>query len=314
MAFDPVLAVCCSDIHLSLKPPVARSEETSWFDAMARALDQITALAEKHHAAVLCAGDIFDRWNAPAELINFALERLPNMYAIPGNHDLPMHQPELVKRSAYWTLVEAGKITHLFAETNVPWKTPEGNTLPFAGLKLHPFPFNGIASPPEKKRQQTHVALTHEYLWVPGSSYHGAPEESRLGKRAKTFAGFDVVVVGDNHMGFTRKLKNGTTVLNCGTVLRRKSNEAPYQPHVGLIYKSGKVERVPLDTSKDVLIETAAIEELEENPDIANFIEELAGMQATCLNFKDAMKQALDKCGARSKVRDVILEALGESV
>ena len=35
-----------------------------------------TTFYNGHPVPVICAGDIFDRWNAPAELINFALAYL----------------------------------------------------------------------------------------------------------------------------------------------------------------------------------------------------------------------------------------------
>ena len=108
-----VIAVLCSDIHLSLKCPVARSAEPNWLEATKRSLDELRSVAEEHNAHVVVAGDIFDRWNSPPEIINFAIENLPNCYAIPGQHDLPNHRYEEIERSAYYTLIKAGIIENL---------------------------------------------------------------------------------------------------------------------------------------------------------------------------------------------------------
>ncbi|GAG04154.1 unnamed protein product, partial [marine sediment metagenome] len=123
-----VLALLCSDLHLSHVPPAARSAESDWYAAMKRPLDEIRELARLHGKAdglkqvkILCAGDVFDssgadrrRWNSPPELINFAIDALPEgMYCIPGQHDLPNHNYGEIKRSAYWTLAKAGKLHNL---------------------------------------------------------------------------------------------------------------------------------------------------------------------------------------------------------
>lgn len=299
---DPVIALTCSDIHLQLRTPPCRADEKSWTDCMKKSLWEISELAEKHRAAILCAGDIFDRWNSSAELINFAMQNLPPMYAIPGNHDLPMHQPELVHRSAYWTLYEAGKITDI-----------SGKVMRFnwhgMGVVLYGFPFDKTLQ--RKPGKGLHIALTHEYLWVPGCEYNGATQDTRLGARAKKLSEFDVVVVGDNHVAFDRKLKSGTRVINCGTVFRRKSNEASYTPRVGLIHASGSVSEHRLDCAQDKILKTIPPEaEQADDEEIADFIEELSGLHSSGMNFKDAMHQAMAMRKSPKLVKQMILEAM----
>lgn len=98
-----VIAVLCSDIHLCHTCPPARSNEPNWYDAMARTLDELAGIASHYYVPILCAGDVFDRWNSPPELINFAIKHLPPMHCIPGQHDLPNHSLEDIRRSAYST-------------------------------------------------------------------------------------------------------------------------------------------------------------------------------------------------------------------
>ena len=72
-----VIAILCADVHLSLNPPVWRSNEPDWFAAMKRPLDEIKELQKKNHdCPVFCAGDIFHKWDSPAELINWAIDNL----------------------------------------------------------------------------------------------------------------------------------------------------------------------------------------------------------------------------------------------
>lgn len=190
---DKVIAVLCADIHLSLKPPVARSEEPDWFEAMKRPLQELSNLADEHHAPIICAGDVFDNWYCSPELINFALQHLPKMYAIPGQHDLPLHNYDLIYKSAFWTLVETEKVQLL--EPNHPYRV--GKTI------LYGFPY-GFPIKPLKNPEKDflHIAVIHDYLWIEGSSYPNAPTEKNVSKTYKNFVGYDVIISGDNHQSF----------------------------------------------------------------------------------------------------------------
>lgn len=306
-AADPVLAIALSDVHLSLRPPVAREEEPDWFAAIERPWTEIKELQRKHNAIIICAGDIFDRWNSPPELINWALRVLPGMYAIPGNHDLPSHRPEGIDRSAYGTLVKANRIVNL---------TPNGHglfkyTLEEGVMRGIPFGINEV--PPADPEAKLNIAVIHEYMWIDGHSYPGAPKEQRLSRSIKRFAGYDVVIVGDNHKGFKRHYANaGLTVLNCGTLMRRKSNEANYKPWVGLIHASGKVSTHYLDTSQDIM--TVLEPQEEQNSaiaaEISDFLDELSNLQATRLDFRTAMERTMDQHQVNEQVRTAIREAM----
>ena len=56
---DKILAVLCSDLHISHRPPVARSAEPNWYDTMSDYFSQLQQLAKKWGAPVICAGDVF---------------------------------------------------------------------------------------------------------------------------------------------------------------------------------------------------------------------------------------------------------------
>jgi DNA repair exonuclease SbcCD nuclease subunit len=305
-AEDPVLAIVVSDVHLSLTPPLARRCEKDWLAAQKRVWDEISDLRGKYNASVICAGDLFDRWNPPIELVNWALDHLPHMFAIPGNHDLPSHRPELEHRSGFGTLVRARKIQDL-TQNPCALGIPGLNEI----ISLHGRAIDGIVpTPSEASKDDLMVILvTHEYLWVPGATYRGAPQEQRLGMVSSRFKGFDVVIVGDNHIQFSRLLKSKTRVYNCGTPIRRKSDEADYKPSVGLLHASGKVTPHYLDTSKDAFSKSVtAKEEREEDESIQAFVERLSHLEDTDLNYRESLTRAMR--GAPESVRRVLLEAM----
>lgn len=306
-----VVAVCCSDIHLSLRPPVARSKEKSWLGSMAYGLLQINELCRKHKVPLIIAGDIFDRWNMPAELINWALDKFPQpTYAIPGNHDLPMHQEDLIHRSAYSTLVQAGSIQQLSYKNPLEiWTNTQDEDL---NLYIYAVPFDGEI-PEHNSEKGLHICVIHQYLWVPGCEYNGATQDSRLSKWARKFAEFDVVIVGDNHVAFDRTLRRGTHVINCGAVFRRKSNEALYKPRVGLIYSNGDVAEHRLDCSQDKLwLERglAGDDYKHQEEDMEDVMVALSGMEKTSANFRDAIMEAIKIRKATKQVKQLLLEAM----
>ena len=313
-----VLAILLADIHLSLKPPLWRSAESDWLSAQARPLEEVRGLQEKYKCPVICAGDIFDRnkkiadgWNAPPELINFAIAYLPdNMYAIPGQHDLPNHQYQDVHRSAYWTLVEAGKIANI---------SPRDIIMAGPRLDLSGFPpgyeIELLAKASEKDRIS--IAVIHDYVWIEGHSYPKAPDDKLIqGRKLHNkiykgkYFGYDVVVYGDNHKGFVRRIGE-TAIFNCGTLMRRKSDEIDYKPQVGLLMSDGSVVPHYLDISQDKYI-TEAEERVKSTLDMGGFFDELEKLGNTALNFKQAMEQFLHSGKTSPEAKQIILKAMEE--
>ena len=298
-----VVAILCSDLHLSHTAPLARSSEPDWYEAMGRPLAELRGLQKQHGCPVICAGDVFDRWNSPPELINFAIKHVPKMYAIPGQHDLPHHRLEDIKRSAYWTLVEAGVIREIPPHRFTVINQDE--------LVLCGFPWGiDVAKRTQKlsNREPLYVAVIHQYVWKLGSSYLDAPKGAHLSRFEKQLEGYDVAVFGDNHKGFMAGTPN-CTVFNCGTFMRRKADEINYKPQVGLLHADGTVEPYHLDTSRDkieVIEKTTANDEL----DITAFLEELNGLGGDSLDFETAIKRYVEKHGVTKPVREVIQQAL----
>lgn len=306
-----VVGIVCSDIHLSHKCPVARSVEPDWYYAMARPLLEIDRLREVYGGVpVVCAGDIFDHWKSPPELINFAIDYLPNgMYSIPGQHDLPFHSLDDIKKSAYWTLVHTQSIINLPARSAMHAS---------ANLRLWGFPWN---VPVELEKDDVHpedvkytigdgpirLAVIHAYNWRKGHSYPGAPVEGGCIRWQKKTKLFDASVFGDNHKGFMF----GKNMMNCGTLMRRKIDEKKYQPQVGLITKWGKIIPHYLDTSEDLFIDEKDLTELAEKTlEVGQLVTELSGLGDKGLDFMESVKRYCTKNGIDKAVRRIILEAM----
>ncbi len=315
-----VIAILCSDLHLSETAPVARAAEPDWFAAQERPLAEIDRLSKKHRCPVIIAGDIFDRWNASPAIINFALEHLPdNVYAIPGQHDLPNHSLKEIKRSAYWTLVESGKVINIDYRVVDPliisgWVS----RTPGTRLIVRGFSWGQKITPEKCLHNDGHVylAVSHQYVFtrpgINGNGYPGAPEDQMLSKMWLQLEGYDAAVFGDNHQGFlagSRVTGKHVNVMNCGTLMRRKQDERDYKPQVGLLRADVTIDRHFLDVSKDKFSDPTDVS-VDRVLDSSEFLEELRSLGGDSLDFRAAILRRLDKVS--DDVRCAVLEAVGE--
>lgn len=308
-----LIAVLCGDIHLSSKPPLYRSTEKDWYETQKGYLEQLQQLSyqsvkenylgtvwdSSRKVPIFCAGDVFDRWNSSAELINFALKYLPHMYAVPGQHDLPHHSYADIRKSAYWTLVEAKKITNVEGVHDL------------LGIKIHGFPWGKkVSTPKEYCALQLDIALIHRYVWIPNHGYPGAEFTGRIDSMnwQEDLIGYDVAVFGDNHIPFDAKAKK-CVVYNCGGFMIRKSDDK-HKPSVGLLYSDGTVKRHYLDISKDSYLQKEKAKEIAGSIGLESFLEELTSLGDSALNFAESINRILERKKVSEEVKKLILSAM----
>lgn len=245
----------------------------------------------------------FDRWNPPPELINFALDELPSLYAVPGQHDLAHHSYEDIRKSGYWTLVKAGRVVNLpaLSPVEVPGITP---------LRLWGFPWGTQVMPlTDPCDLVLDVAVVHAYFWTKGRGYPGASEEGLPSRWKKRVRGYDVAVFGDNHTPCHIPRGNlGIEMYGCGGFFRRKSDERDHQPSVGLLRSDGSVTRHYLNVEADRFVDD--VREAATAPGLEGLLEELGRLADRGIDFAVAVRRALDNEGVSETVRAVVLKAL----
>lgn len=285
---------------------------------MDRQLRQLRDLQYHLGVPVVIAGDVFDDgWRphrCPPELINFALRFLPDAFAIPGQHDLPHHRYEDKHKSAYWTLVRAGKLINL---------APGSHHRVDDHLILHGFPWSYPPEPlPPTERSndlEVHLLVAHAYIWISGHSYPGAPEEQRAKNYWEAIRTYDAAVFGDNHKGWMKEMapENDITqrisVMNCGTFYRRKSAEREYKPVVGILTKAGCIIPHYLDVSQDVIANTAQVNEqlAAKLADFQALVQELTGDNNSPLDFLEAVKLCLRNPEVDDNTKQLVLKLIG---
>lgn len=308
MAYPYPVAITCSDIHLTHTPPPCRSREPNWYMAMKHSLDALKSKRDGlgENLPIIMAGDLFDKWNPPHELVNFALANLPHVYGIPGQHDLPYHSYSDIKKSAYWTLVEAGRITNLEPVKPIGtgelilWGFPWGTNLDC----LYKGSINLIC---------LHVAVVHHFIFTSSTGYPGAKEEYRANTVRANLKGFDVAVFGDNHKGFTLNKKSEVpAVINNGVFMRRRSDEEEYEPCVGVIYSDGSVERIPLEV-KEVFHRVKEDREkthTDPSPNFRNLINQLGNLTEVAGDFREEIKRELARREPNPSVQRILWQAM----
>jgi DNA repair exonuclease SbcCD nuclease subunit len=301
---NKVIAILCADIHLQHRPPIWRSAESDWYKAMKRPLTELCELQEKYQCPVLCAGDIFDKWNSPAELINFAMTNLPlSMHCIPGQHDMPEHHPEEIYRSAYASLELADKIITVEEQIISP------------DIFIQGFPFGIQIKPEPRPTKMIKIALIHEYVWIGKHKYPTAPKEAELSRdnthnkiyNGKLY-GYDIIVYGDNHKGFSTKIGK-TTIWNCGTLMRRHSDEIDYKPRVGLLHSNGTIKPHYLDRSQDKYLEISQDTKPEEL-DMETLYNELKRLQTKDYNFPEEIIKYCRAKKVSKEITEVLIQAM----
>lgn len=292
------IAVAISDLHLTLTAPACRAE-TDWLEVQARYLTQVKEAAEG--LPILCAGDVFDRWNVPPELINFALEHLPTgMVCVPGQHDLPHHRLEDIHRSGYGVLVKAKKIVNISGRCR-HWYNED--------LEVTGFGWGQAIEPCRIRDRKLQVALIHRYFWATKAScYPGADEASYVCNFKNELAGFDSAVTGDNHKQFVAECGH-CSVANPGSFIRRKSDEVGHTPSIFLISENGTFTRAELDIAGDLFRPEVQTPQ-EVLVDVKAFLDRLENLGEHGLDFQQAVCDHLRHEDISAGAKKIILAAL----
>jgi len=274
---------------------------------MGRTLEQLRYIKDFYACPLVLAGDLFHKWNSPPRLVNWALEHLPHLYSIVGQHDLPNHSYDLLKDSAYYTLMRAGQITNL----------APGEVRGVESLILHAFPWGSELKPCEESQKHTfavNVAVVHRYIWTNTTGHVGANEKDHLWelKSLRKGKNYGLMHFGDNHVSFlSDRLPEETIVLNPGSLMVRNRDQRAHCPFVGLLHRDETLSVQYLDCSEDKML---ALDDLQQEEaqalDMAEFFQELTDRKGVAPDFPEALRHYLEHNRVRKEVVEIALTAL----
>lgn len=297
-----IVAIVCADVHLSHTAPIARSAEPDWYVAMERPLTEIKELMVSLGCKdCICAGDLFDRWDSPPELINWAMCTLPKKFiSIPGQHDLPLHQSDDLWKSAFKTLDLSGAIDHL----------SKGFLKPSLGcLCVDGF---GWKEKLQKFKQSTiGIAIVHKYIWTDDVKRGGKLRNSEHVVRiAKQLQGYTTAFFGDNHSPFDYT-DDKITIVNCGSLMARTTAQRNYKPAVYVLYEDGTYAPHFLDISQDKWTDEKIVQkEIEAVSGLKELTEDYRKLSQQHLSFLDALQEVLKDPKVSEDAKGVILATI----
>ena len=206
--------ICISDVHFSHRQPTAQDNE-NWYEVMYDQFHQLRILWDDiGQPKIAIAGDVFDKWNPPIQLVNYVSSMLKDMfgentiYAVPGQHDMPYHTTQNLWKSAYANLVQNNVIVDI-----------NGRSVSNGELTLYGFGWESERRRNANTGPGQHVALIHKYAFMDKrQAYKGCD----LAQDYKTheFTGFDLLHYGDNHIRWS-----APGVVNPGTFYTRYKND-----------------------------------------------------------------------------------------
>jgi hypothetical protein len=273
------LAVLCSDLHLRETAPSARAEK-DWYEVMENHLNALEDASRRWSTPIICAGDVFDRWNPSSELVRFAIQKLPLMAAIPGQHDLRYHDYESRLRGAYGCLVAAGNLIDL------PWGRWYSCGV-LGILEIWPMPWSRWETPTENQEEgKIKLGVLHKYAWSNQFNCHAKAEESSRFERL--YPNLDAMIIGDNHIPWM--LPN---VMNHGGFIPQNADQKSLVPHYGLLMSDGTIERHPYDVPEPVWLESWQ-PQVEDAKVASEVIQELQDLQLSGDSFLENLERSVD--------------------
>ena len=278
------LAVLCSDLHLRETTPSARAEK-DWYEVMENHLNALGEASRRWSSPIICAGDVFDRWNPSSELVRFAVQKLPQMAAIPGQHDLRYHDYESRLRGAYGCLAAVDIIFDL--------PTTEWVNIGVRGLQLWAMPWGRWEPPTENKKEGTiKLGVMHKYAWSNQFNCHAKADESSRFERL--YPNLDAMIIGDNHIPWM--LPN---VMNHGGFIPQNADQKSLVPHYGVLMSDGSIEKHPYDVPEPVWAESWQ-PEIEDAKVASEVIQELQDLRHTGDSFLETLERSVDAVPPRT--------------
>jgi DNA repair exonuclease SbcCD nuclease subunit len=299
--------ILTADWHLREDTPACRTDD--YWVAQEKAVDFVTDLAREHQCPVIIAGDVFDRWRRTHRLVSWAAEHMPEIvYAIPGQHDLPNHQLSEAPKSALYVLEATNRLFTL---------TPAGKSVTGAhrapNMVIYGYPYGAKLQKAPKKTKTRQIAVCHTMVWHREKPWPGCEADSAL-KLLKKMQGFDLIVTGDNHKPFTVRTKSGRLLVNPGSLLRMRADQAEHLPRVYLYdAEENTVKPVYLPIDKKAVSRTHIdiSERKEERQErYSSFVKRLGGKWEVGLSFEDNLKKFFRKHKTKKAVKRLVLEAL----
>lgn len=228
-----------ADLHFTEHKPDCRLPDENWMQVQAQKVNWLAQLIQdKNVDFVAIAGDIFDTWKSAKEdsqsgnsipFVNNVMKWLKTLrdatkskklLTVAGNHDLPTNSYTELHRAPYYTCMVADIVT----DCDKVLKSEEG------------YRFGGYAyTKTAVMTEPCEIVLAHKGLYLEEKPFDDAPDSGNVEVFIKKLPKeCRLLIAGDYHKPFITTI-NGTTIVNCGNLLRMRADQIDYEPTVKII-------------------------------------------------------------------------------
>ena len=284
--------IITADWHIRDDKPRCR-KDTDWYETQRKKIKWVVDLSNSEKCSIIVAGDILHRGTNSQLLENMLLEELRraeyDIFAIPGNHDLPYHSMKQMHKSTFKVLLNAGVL--MFIPTN---KVDN----------VHFFGFD------ENIPRDIHadILVLHTLVLPNGAAmpFIEAPTAQELLSR---YPNAKTIITGDNHTPFIAKDKE-RMLINPGSLIRQTADQIEHEPRV-YIYENGNVSAAYLPVEKGVVVNEYILTEKQRDDRINTFVETMKSRtEGFGLSFEDNMETAMQREKLPREVVRIIQEAM----
>lgn len=306
-------AILVSDLHIRSDNPSCRTD--NFVETQIKKLQWLKGLQNKfkNQPPIIIAGDIFHKAKPNPLAISIALEHLPEYcIVIPGNHDLPYHNLDLLYESGLGVLLKAYSNRFRIYHAN------EEMIIHLKNFSVYGFPFSSsegkerhielrLSGDKVGKHSNAKMVVIHTFCYK-GRKPNGI-EAIGCSKLLKKFYEYDIIVCGDNHQSFTFRIGNHL-LINPGCFSRQNTTEANYTPTVYLWYaEENTAAAVPVPTDKKQVF--SFNNKKDKKNRVEAVIRNIKNWEVG-LSFTQNMKNFLKKNKLSKAVEHKIWEVIGE--
>lgn len=293
------------DIHVTDKIPICRTDD--YIKTLEKKFNWLTDIQTKYQCPIITPGDLFENWKPSPELLSWCAEFLPdNIFTIPGNHDLPAHNLELLKKSGLSTLAKFKKLHLLVHPSDIHTFKIENKK-----ISLCPFPWKAPLAPyGENRNTSFNIAICHTMVYKSKLPWEGCIADSARAIMRK-LKGYDLILTGDNHQSFAvTNFPDQGILINPGSFTRTKSDQLNHRPCIYLWNIEGEIEKIYIPIEKGVISKDHIISQQEKIKRESDFTHTLLEKNTISSSFEDNMKIFFEDNKIEKDVQDLTWECL----
>jgi predicted phosphodiesterase len=229
---------------------------------------------------------MFEHCKTSPNLLNKTISSIENMivHTIAGNHDIPQHNYELIKKSGIETLSVARTVIPLLQQGHWGRK-------PTTYLEV----------------KEWKIIVSHEMTYLDKEPYPNCPDPE-CHALFKKYPKADLIITGHNHETFVAR-KGDRLLINPGSLTRHKADQINHKPCVFLWNADKNDYKIQYLKIKENAMSREHIQiQNQKDQNIQNFLTKLKETWEVGLSFEDNIINALESNKIPGPVKEIILK------